>query len=198
DQGAVPLPRALGLRGEPKGPAVQAERGAEALGEILGKAVQGGARDVKLGAGLGVVPPLPARPRRAGVAPAGVVHEVPDDGLGRPLRLGRGGVHRASARSRSGAPFAAARACSIRSSASSRLTSWPRSRFQTTNPQPGWLRLFQLVQPYLREGPTISPPQPGGGGGPGGTGVGAGPVVGRPGGAAERAAPGGGPPAAAR
>ena len=89
----------------------------------------------QLGAGLRVVAPLAAGaggPRPGPGAAGG--EERRHLGGGHPVGAGTFGASEA-------------RASSMRAVASSRLTSWPFSRFQMTNPQPGFLRLFQLVQP---------------------------------------------------
>lgn len=102
--------------------------------DVVGKSLERVATDDELRPRLGVVAMLAAGTGRARVAHLRALKQVPRDVLR---------THDVAV----GAAPPAARAASRRSAASSRVTSWPFSRFQMTKPQPGFFRLFQLVHP---------------------------------------------------
>src|SRR5262245_6709747 len=156
----VALPRAVRLGGDPERTAAQVQAVQQARSDVVGQPGEGGRGDDQLRAALGVVAVLASRPGGAGVAQIRALEEV-----GGHLLRGHDG-----AAAGAGAPAAAARASASSSTASSRVTSgFPRGFFQITNPQPGFERLFQLVQPNARVFSTICPGQPGVGQGPGGS-----------------------------
>jgi len=146
DRRTVALSAAICGGDHPVGGAIEAEHLDHALRERWRKAFGGVRADAQSDSRLDVVASLTARPGGAGIGVGTSTREVVGQLRGRQPPVAACSATLALSPEPG---FCSAWASSSFATACSRVISpsWPRSRFQITKPQPGFLRLFQLVQP---------------------------------------------------